>query len=401
MSDNKSCAFYACIGSELTTFGVDAAAKSLAKTGSVLCPEQIQYAWQHPVKPFFYVASSSGYLSSKEAAPRAAIGKHYINAFSMDRSTGKLTALGDAIPLPARPIHMTVDRSGEHALVAYPNPPSINVIKLNEDGTLGAFVKQPDDLDFGIYPHQVMVTPKNKTVILVTRGNDAQHGNAEDPGALKVYDFKQGVLSNKASIALNGGYGYGPRDLDFHPTQPWLYVAFERGNALHMYDLLRDGGIAATPRYIKSTLSVPCKGNYKQGAGAIHMHPDGKTVYVANRSSTKPDASGKRFDEGGENTIAVFSIDSSSGEPTLTQAAGIHSFHPRTFTVDPSGRMLITSALAEVWANNGERLEAVASGISTFNIAADGTLEFARKYPLDTSKQPLWWSGIATLSDAH
>ena len=42
----------------------------------------------------------------------------------------------------------------------------------------------PDGLDFGIYPHQVMTAPSNRTVILVDRGNDAAHGKPEEPGAL-------------------------------------------------------------------------------------------------------------------------------------------------------------------------------------------------------------------------
>ena len=42
-------------------------------------------------------------------------------------------------------------------------------------------------------------------------------GKPEEPGALKVFDYADGVLSNEVSVAPNGGYGFGPRHLDFHP----------------------------------------------------------------------------------------------------------------------------------------------------------------------------------------
>src|SRR5439155_3400614 len=90
----------------------------------------------------------------------------------------------------------------------------------------------PEEIDPGIYGHQVRVSLGNKKVILVTRGHDAAGGSQEEPGALKVFDYARGKLSNEISIAPNGGYGFGPRHLDFHPTQPWVYVSLERQNRL-------------------------------------------------------------------------------------------------------------------------------------------------------------------------
>ena len=44
-----------------------------------------------------------------------------------------------------------------------------------------------------------------------------------------------GVLRDEISIAPNGGYGFGPRHLDFHPSRSWIYVSLERQNALAMF----------------------------------------------------------------------------------------------------------------------------------------------------------------------
>src|ERR1700733_13291263 len=100
--------------------------------------------------------------------------------------------------------------------------------------------------------------PGNRAVILVTRGNHAEAGKPEDPGGLKTYRFENGVLSNLASIAPgNGsgtGLGFGPRHLDFHPTQPWAFVSIERQNKIYVYRLDDATGLAREPMFIKDTL---------------------------------------------------------------------------------------------------------------------------------------------------
>src|SRR6266851_4104283 len=69
--------------------------------------------------------------------------------------------------------------------------------------------------------------------ILVTRGNEGTPTKAEDPGALKVFEYKNGVLTNEVSVAPDGGKEFGPRHLDFHPTKPWIYVSIETQNKMY------------------------------------------------------------------------------------------------------------------------------------------------------------------------
>src|SRR5256885_12137284 len=101
---------------------------------------------------------------------------------------------------------------------------SVTVHRIRADGTIGDPVSQPARPDGGIFAHQILTTPGNQSAILVTRGNNAEGGKPEDPGALKVYGFKDGVLTNRASVAPGTGLGFGPRHLDFHPAKPWVFV---------------------------------------------------------------------------------------------------------------------------------------------------------------------------------
>ena len=86
-------------------------------------------------------------------------------------------------------------------------------------------VPQTEKLDTGMFAHQVRMTPSNRAAVLVTRGNNAEGGKPEDPGAIKTFSFNNGVLKNLASIAPGNGLGFGPRHLDFHPTEPWTFVS--------------------------------------------------------------------------------------------------------------------------------------------------------------------------------
>ena len=113
---------------------------------------------------------------------------------------------GDPIALPTRPIHMTLDISSEHILVAFSNPSGLRVYRINVDATPGAEVVQPETVDPGIYAHQVRVRLDNGSVILVTRGHDAAPGKPEEPGALKVFAYRQGLLTNDTE-SLAAGQG--------------------------------------------------------------------------------------------------------------------------------------------------------------------------------------------------
>ena len=120
--------------------------------------------------------------------------EHHVTAFAIDPATGALKKHGEAIRLPVRPIHMSTDIPSENILVAFNNPSSVRVYRINKDFTPGEEVPQPGPIDAGIYAHQVRVTPDNKLAILVARGNEGTPTKPEDPGALKVFDYKDGVL---------------------------------------------------------------------------------------------------------------------------------------------------------------------------------------------------------------
>ena len=121
-------------------------------------------------------------------------------------------------------------------LVAYNNPSGLSVHTLNADGTLGAEVKQPAPLDGGIYAHQIRVASIEQDGC---DGDARQWAGAEPAGRSGCAEDLQlqetASSTNRQSIAPNGGFGYQPRHIDFHPTQPFMYLNLERQNQLQVY----------------------------------------------------------------------------------------------------------------------------------------------------------------------
>jgi 6-phosphogluconolactonase len=380
--------YYASIGPKLGVFDVDVDHGALTRRDAVTLPANIQYAWPHPSRRYLYVASSNG-------GPRVVGDKHFASALAIDPAAGSLRPHGEAAALPARPIHLSVDRRGEYLLTAYNNPSHITVHRLNANGSIGTLVTQPEKLNTGFYAHQVLTAPSNRVVTLVARGNDAQPDRAEDPGAIKTFAFDNGVLGNLASIAPGTGLGFGPRHLDVHPSKPWVFVSIERQNKLYVYESDADTGLKREPMFVKDTLSkTPAM---RQAAGAIHIHPSGKFVYVTNRASDLSSFEGKPAVIGGQNNVAVFSIDPNTGEPTLIQNADASSIELRTFGIDPSGRMLVAASIAPAPVRAGNGIVPVPAALTVFRIGDDGKLAFVRKYDIDTGTERQFWTGMVTL----
>jgi 6-phosphogluconolactonase len=383
--------FYASTGPQLTLFGLDVAEAALEKRNAVVLPANVQYAWPHPSKRYLYVVSSDG-------GPGVAGTTHRANAFRIDPVSGSLQSHGEPQSLPSRPIHVSVDASGEYLLTAYNAPSSVCVHRLHADGSIGEAVHQGDKLDVGIYAHQIRTTPDNSAAILVTRGNNAADGKPEDPGALKLFAFKRGALSNLASIAPASGLGFGPRHFDFHPSAPWVYVSVERQNKLYTYQLQSDGVLGGEPLFVKDTLADPVNVKPGQGAGAIHVHPNGRFVYLTNRNQDEVDFQGRKVFNDGENNVAVFAIDEKTGEPNPIQTVEGHGIQLRTFGIDPSGRLLLAASIKPLLMREGNAVKTLSAGITVYRINADGTLAFVRKYDVDTGKGQQFWSGVVALA---
>ena len=214
---------------------------------------------------------------------------------------------------------------------------------------------------------------------------------------MKVLGYDNGTLTNRASVAPGDGVDFQPRHLDFHPSKPWVFVSLERQNKLQVYRKLPDG-IVSAPLFTKDSLTTPEHVVAEQAAGTVHVHPNGRFVYQANRANGTTAFQGKNVFAGGENTIAVYAIDQDSGEPKMIQNIDTRGIRPRTFALDPAGRVLVAANQEPTLVREGALVRPVPASLSVFRVGADGMLDFVRKYDVAaTVANSMLWMGIVSL----
>ncbi|MCL6452268.1 MAG: lactonase family protein [Alicyclobacillus sp.] len=121
--------------------------------------------------------------------------------------------------------------------------------------------------------------------------------------------------------------GSGPRHVAFHPSGRWMYVVGELTSSLSVFTLDATSG---SPRQQDlSTLgpdvdgpSMPALDNT---AADIHLHPNGRFLYVSNR---------------GDDSIATFRMEA-DGTVTWLGRTECGGRTPRNFAVLPSGDFLV------------------------------------------------------------
>jgi 6-phosphogluconolactonase len=126
----------------------------------------------------------------------------------------------------------------------------------------------------------------------------------------------------------------------------------------------------------------------------VHVHPNGRFVYVANRASETTLVEGRAVFAGGENALVAYAIDPVTGEPTAIQHVDTRGIHCRTFHIDPSGRLLVAAHIMGLPLRDGS---VVPAALSVFRIGGDGRLTFVRTYPVDVGERTMFWMGMFPL----
>ncbi len=382
---------YAGLGQELAWYDVDVNGASLVRRGSVVLPANVQNVWPHPSRRSLYVAWSNG-------GPGLPGTQHGVSAFTIDGASGALTRFGSDVPVPSRPIHLSGNAPGTHVLLAHNDPSGVTVIALRADGALDHHVVQPVPVDVGVFAHQVIVDVSDSLVFLVTRGIAGTATAPEKPGAIKELRFAGGILTNTRTIAPGGGIGFQARNIDVHPTKPWVYLVLENQNALQMFEQARDRTLSDTPRFTESLLDGPPVAGVTQAAGAIAMHPSGRFVYAVNRASGTRLHDGVRVSAGGSNSVAVFAIDGATGQPTRIATVPTLGSSVRTIGLDARGRLLAVGNQSPLVVLDGDSVRTLPASIALFRIGDDGRPVFAHKFDVETGPQKnLLWVGFVSL----
>ncbi len=253
--------------------------------------------------------------------------------YLINSETGNLTQLSKE-SLPDNMVYISVDQTGRFLLSVSNNDANAK-IAVNPIGLEGFVQSEPVQvISTGHNPHSILVDPSNRFVYVPHLGN----------AQIKQFLFNQsnGVLTPNAPSVVYTKDGSGPRHFDFSPNNRFVYVSNEMDGMVYSYKMDNKTGIlteiqriSAMPPDIGLEPSTPAAGDAAPGMGDgkstaigvadIHITPDGKWLYVSERSTS---------------TIAAFAVDRHSGNLTYIESYGTEKT-PRGINVDPRGNFVI------------------------------------------------------------
>ena len=391
------------IGAELVRLAVDPVAGRATRVASVKLPASVQYGWMHPTLPVLYVACAQRGNPEQTHACIATVGW---------TPEGDLTTLFSPVALPSRPIHLSADLQGRTLYVVFNDPPGILALQLDPSGRAGDAVGAPVSEGLGVYPHQVRVSPTRREVVVVSRGWDATQGHEPVRGRLTVLSPAEGNGDGPELIrafdfdGLDGVGSFQARHLDFHPFLPVIYLVLESQSRLLSLNYV-DGEIDEHPHSIESTLADTATVAPRQAANAVHVHPNGRAVYVSNRGDATEDlVAGLPRPPGwvtpevppvfhsGDNSIAHFAVDPVTGAATLVGTVPTQGFAARTFGISRHGAYLVTGNMKPMSVREGETTSVVPASLSIFTIGEAGALTFVAATPVDVGNATMEWSQL-------
>lgn len=248
-----------------------------------------------------------------------------VSAFAVNRPEGTLRLINQADSGGNGPCHISLDATGHMAMVANYGSGSVASYQVKEDGSLAGPVTFVQHEGSSVDPQRQQGPHAHS----FNRSPDNRYAFACDLGLDKVLTYKidpsAGSFTASGSVALPPGSG--PRHFAFHPSGKFAFVNNEMLMTVATFSYAADSG-ALTLVDTVSTLPPADQGKPGFSTAETVVHPNGKVVYVSNRT---------------HDTIAVFACDPATGRLTLIQNAPAEGRIPRNFSLDPTGQWMIVA----------------------------------------------------------
>ena len=282
--------------------------------------------------------------------------------YSIDRGNGALTLVGTG-PLADSFPYISHDRSGRFLLSASYGGHLVSVNPVGADGRVGE-------------PMQTIPTARNAHAIITDRTGRfvfVPHLGTDQIFQF-VFDPRSGRLTANTPPVVQLKAGTGPRHLITSSDNRFVYLLNELTASVTTLALDGKTGLLTE---VSSVSALPPDSKLVPGAprgpdapkrnrdndiwaSDLHLTPDGKFLYAAERTS---------------NSLGAFSVDSSTGKLTYLGSTPTEK-QPRGFRIDPTGRFMVVS---------GEKSDT----ITAYSIdPSSGALKPIGKYP--TGKGSNW-----------
>ncbi|MEO8427029.1 MAG: lactonase family protein [Verrucomicrobiota bacterium] len=273
----------------------------------------------HPNHRFLYAVGEIDNFSGKKTGA--------VNAFAMNRTTGKLTLLNQQSSGGPGPCHLVVDGKGKNVLVANYGGGSVEALPVQPDGKMGeasVFIQHKGSSvnrqrQEGPHAHGIYLDAANRFAFVPDLGLDKV--------LIYRFDATKGSLVPNDPPSGSVKPGAGPRHFALHPNGRFAYVINEINCTVTTFGYDHQRGELKDVQTV-STLPAGQEMRPSYSTAEIAVHPSGKFLYGSNR---------------GHDTIVVFKIDEKTGQLTYVENQSTQGKTPRSFGIDPTGTYLLAA----------------------------------------------------------
>ncbi|MGP8156760.1 MAG: lactonase family protein [Candidatus Acidiferrales bacterium] len=249
----------------------------------------------------------------------------FLSAYAVDPATAQMTLINEQLSAGAGPAYVSLDKTGRYLFVANYAGGTIAAFALNPDGGIGqrtAFFQHTGKSvnparQNAPHPHSIRVDPTNHFALVPDLGLDKIF--------IYRFDASDGSLTPNDPPFATVAPGSGPRHLDFDPAGRFVYVMNEMAGKVTVFAWDSSHGALTE---VQTISSLPEGFTGTNTSAEIRVHPSGRFLYCTNR---------------GDNSIAVFKVNSASGRLTFIQRVPTQGKMPRNFDFDPTAHWLLVA----------------------------------------------------------
>ena len=269
----------------------------------------------HPSRKFLYAVNELGEFRGRRGGG--------VSAFALDPARGTLTPLNQQSSVGSEPCHLVVDRAGKNVLVANYGSGSVACLPIEADGTLRPASSSiqhrghgtDPDRQAGPHAHSINLDAENHFAVAADLGLDKV--------LVYAFDASSGKLTPNEPAFAPVAPSSGPRHFAFHPSGQFGYVINEMANTVTAFAYNPAKG---TLTEIQTIATLPENFKGTSHTAEVQVHPSGKFLYGSNR---------------GHDSIAIFTIDPSTGKLSTVGIEPTQGKNPRNFALDPTGTYLL------------------------------------------------------------
>jgi 6-phosphogluconolactonase len=309
-------------GSEgLYVFGFDRGTGSMTHLQTVTSRQGPSFQAIHPDKRFLYSVSGDRFSEDEPFGT--------LSAYSIDHETGMLSLINEQSVQGRGSAHVSVDPLGKFVYVSNYSEGNVVVFQIREDGSVTEAVDSAyhegssvnENRQRAAHVHSVIPSADGRFIYVSDLGIDK----------INIYKVNRetGELTPADTPYFANEPGAGPRHFVIHKNGRFAYSVEELTVSVAALRVDSEtGALHQIERY--SLLPEGVEPDDSMTGADLHISPDGRFLYVSNRG-------------GGQDLIAIFEIDTETGELNIVGHEPTRGVHPRNFMVDEKGEYLMVA----------------------------------------------------------